>query len=383
MRDVGGREPLRPGDRRALRRLPALAGQPGRAAAARPVRGARVRGGGPREGARRARSQPAARPTAGGAGLRLRHDRAARAAARRDDARHAPAARRPAGAARPAPARGGRAARGRPRSSSPRGRSRWAPTPSRGRSTTSVPRTWSTCPPSGSTPPRSRTARTRRSSTRAATTTRAGGASAGWAHRVEAGLVAPQFWERDGDDVVAAALRRAWSPCRPPSRCATSASSRRRPTRVGGQAAAHRGGVGEGRPLRPRDGPLAALPVGRRRADARAREPRAASPAARPGGRLPGGGVAAGGAPDGRRRVGVDHLGLAPLPGLQRVPVPGVLAGVLRRRLPRAARRLVRDRRRRRSAARSATGTTRSGGRSSPASGAPGRVEPGSGPEGA
>ena len=45
-------------DRRALRRLPALAGQPGRAAAARPGRGARVRGGGPREGARRAR-QPA------------------------------------------------------------------------------------------------------------------------------------------------------------------------------------------------------------------------------------------------------------------------------------------------------------------------------------
>ena len=37
-----------PRDRRALRRLPALAGQPGRAAAARPGRGPRVRGGGPR-----------------------------------------------------------------------------------------------------------------------------------------------------------------------------------------------------------------------------------------------------------------------------------------------------------------------------------------------
>ena len=66
VRDVGGREPLRPeidGLYDAFQHSP---GQPGRAAAARPGRGARLRGRGARQGARRARAaQPAARAPAG------------------------------------------------------------------------------------------------------------------------------------------------------------------------------------------------------------------------------------------------------------------------------------------------------------------------------
>ena len=99
----------------------------------------------------------------------------------------------------PPPPAGGRAARGRRGPRPRRARSRWAPTPSRGRWTTSGPRTWSTCPPSGSTPPRSRNGAY-------AAFVDAGGyddprwwSESGWAHRLEAGLVAPQFWDRDGD----------------------------------------------------------------------------------------------------------------------------------------------------------------------------------------
>ena len=95
-----------------------------------------------------------------------------------------------------------------------------------------------------------------------------------------------------------------------------------------------------------------------------------------PGRRLPGGRLAAGRAPADRRRVGVDVLGLAPVPGLRDVPVPGVLRGVLRRRLPGAARRLVRHRPGGGPRARSATGTTRSAGRSSPGSAAPATRRP-------
>jgi len=51
VRDVGGREPLRPEIRRALRRVPALAGQPRGAAAAHPGRDARLRRRGAGQGA--------------------------------------------------------------------------------------------------------------------------------------------------------------------------------------------------------------------------------------------------------------------------------------------------------------------------------------------
>ena len=57
------------------------------------------------------------------------------------------------------------------------------------------------------------------------------------------------------------------------------------------------------------------------------------------------------------------------LPGLRRPPLPRVLRGLLRRRLPRPARRLLGDAAARRHARPSATGTSRSAGRSSPACG--------------
>ena len=47
--------------------------------------------------------------------------------------------------------------------------------------------------------------------------------------------------------------------------------------------------------------------------------------------------------PDGRRRLGVDVVSVPAVPRLRRVPRPGVLGGQLRRRRPRASRRLVGD----------------------------------------
>ena len=290
MRDVGGREPLRPEidglydafqhSRASRVELPLLSPAEARAYVAR----------GAGQGARRARA--AARCAAGGSvdrRVRVRHDRAARAAARRDDARHPPAAGRRAGARTRRPHR--RAARcPRRRGAGPggavhdghvhravgagqraaRARRRPARVLDRHRA-------------------RSRTGSTPRSSTPAATTTRAGGASAGWAHRTEAGLVAPA--------VLGRATRTArggggGSACVEPVPadepvvhvCCVRGRGLRR---VGGQAAAHRGRVGEGGAVRPGHRPVAPLPLGRRRPDARARQPRAAPPAARPGGRLP------------------------------------------------------------------------------------------------
>ena len=142
MRDVGGREPVRAGHRRALRRVQAPARRPARAAAARPGRG-------PRATSARCATRCSTCSTtrrfdgrpAGGQRVRVRHDRPARAAARRDHARHPPAARRRAGARRAAAARAARPARPRARCWCPAGRSPWAPRPSRGRWTTSGPRT--------------------------------------------------------------------------------------------------------------------------------------------------------------------------------------------------------------------------------------------------
>ena len=75
-------------------------------------------------------------------------------------------------------------------------------------------------------------------------------------------------------------------------------------------------------------------------------------------------------APDVRRRVGVDRVRLPWLPGLRVLPVPRVLRGVLRPRVQGAARRVVGDASRPRCARRSATGTTPSAARFSPASAA-------------
>ena len=67
--------------------------------------------------------------------------------------------------------------------------------------------------------------------------------------------------------------------------------------------------------------------------------------------------------------LGVDRRRVHRLPGLRRAPLPRVLRGVLRHRLPRAARRLVGDAPARRRRPASATGTSPSAGRSSPACG--------------
>ena len=94
VRDVGGREPLRPEidglydafqhSRASRVELPLLG----------PAEAAAYVDRGPGQGAGRAGPQPADRPPAGRRRLRLRHDRAARAAARRDHAGHPPAAGR-------------------------------------------------------------------------------------------------------------------------------------------------------------------------------------------------------------------------------------------------------------------------------------------------
>ena len=175
VRDVGGREPLRPeidGLYDAFQHSRAPAG----AAAARPAE-TRAYVAEVREKALDMLSTGPLRGRRLVGGLRLRDDRAARAAARRDDARDASAPRgAPVLHAPPPPP----PARRRAAASEvlvPAGPFTMGTDAEPGPSTTSVPRTSSTCPPSGSTPSRSRTTPTRRSSTRAATTTRAGGAS--------------------------------------------------------------------------------------------------------------------------------------------------------------------------------------------------------------
>ena len=214
-----------------------------------------------------------------------------------------------AGARRAAAAAGAGARRSRrvARCWSRPARSPWAPPPSRGRWTTSGPAHVVDLPAFVIDAPGHERRSTPSSSTPAATTTRAGGATPagrtasrrGWSHRGSG--------SRDGRrHVVAAAVRRRRAGAGRRAGRARVLPRGRGLRALGGQAAAHRGGVGEGGPVRPGDRPLAALPVGRRRPDRRAREPRPAPPAARPGRRLPGGRVAAGRAPADRRRVGVD-----------------------------------------------------------------------------
>ena len=145
-----------PRDRPALRRLRASARRAALAAAAGARRGPRATP--PRCAAGCSTSWSAPRCDGDPAGrrrLRLRHDRPARAAARRDDADHPSAAPGPAGPHRARPPRRAAAVRAaRPKSSSPAARSPWAPRPSRGRWTTSAPRTGGRCRRSTSTPPR-------------------------------------------------------------------------------------------------------------------------------------------------------------------------------------------------------------------------------------
>ena len=94
------------------------------------------------------------------------------------------------------------------------------------------------------------------------------------------------------------------------------------------------------------------------------------------GRRLPGGRVAAGRAPADRRRVGVDDSGFHPYPGFAAFPYRSTrrCSSAATTGCCAAARSAPT---RPPAAARSATGTTRSGGRSSPASGAPATPRPG------
>ena len=244
----------------------------GGAAAARPRRGAAPTatrcGPGRSTGSPRADLGPTARPAAAPR-LRPPDGRPARAPARRDAARRDPAAARRRGPRR-STRRRRRRRRGRAAGRGARARRavpRWAPT-TRAASTTSGPSTSSTCRRSGSTPRPSPTGSTGvrrgRRLRRPALVER----PAGWAWRQEAGLVAPQFWRRDGDGWARLAVRRRRAAARRRARAARRLVRGRRLRPLGRQAPAHRGRVGEGGRFDPPPAqpPLA---VGRRRAHRR------------------------------------------------------------------------------------------------------------------
>lgn len=113
----------------------------------------------------------------------------------------------------------------------------------------------------------------------------------GWAHIRQHSIHAPLYWHRDGKQW----LRRRFGVTEvvPPDEPVLHVLVRGRRLRpLGRTPAAHRGRVGEGGPARPGRQPLDALPVGRRRPGAGARQPRPAPSAARtrrelPGGRIP------------------------------------------------------------------------------------------------
>ena len=169
----------------------------------------------------------------------------------------------------------------------------------------------------------------------------AGGASAGWAWRQEAGLAAPQFWQRDGDGWARLRFGRRRAAARRRARAARLLARGRRLRPLGRPAAAHRGRVGEGGPLRPRHRREPPLAVGRRRPHRRH-----ANLGQRHLGPAPVGAYPAGASAVGCHQMVGDvwewtASDFRRLPGLRVVPLRGVLRGVLRRRLQGAARRLV------------------------------------------
>ncbi len=148
--------------------------------------------------------------------------------------------------------------------------------------------------------------------------------AAGWAHRTEAELVAPRFWTRDADGGW---FRRRFGVVEPvptdqPVRArvlARGAGLRA----LGRQAAAHRGGVGEGGPLRPGHRPIPALPVGRRRT----RPPQHANLGQRHLSPAPVGAYPAGASPLGVQQLIGDvwewtSSGWEPYPGFEVFPYP-------------------------------------------------------------